>query len=116
MKWSLKLGRFAGVDMFVHWTFVILLAWVFVAYLGATRDVDSAMSVECHSAEADEPLERVFDRLRERKCSAVPVIDQGRLIGVLTFDNLSELMMVNSALARCEKSSSEIEQPELLRR
>ena len=28
MKWSLKLGRYAGIDVFMHFTFFLLLAWV----------------------------------------------------------------------------------------
>lgn len=43
MKWSLKIGRFAGVDVFVHWTFVLLLGWIFFAQLGAGQDVDAAL-------------------------------------------------------------------------
>lgn len=43
MKWSLKLGRFAGVDIFVHWTFLILLTWIFVAHLGTGKDVAAAL-------------------------------------------------------------------------
>lgn len=43
MKWSLKLGRFAGIDVFVHWTFAILLVWIFVSYLNASHDVAAAL-------------------------------------------------------------------------
>jgi Zn-dependent protease/CBS domain-containing protein len=32
MKWSLKLGRIAGIDVQIHLTFLILLAWVGIAY------------------------------------------------------------------------------------
>ena len=28
MKWSAKLGRFAGIDVYVHASFLLLLAWV----------------------------------------------------------------------------------------
>src|SRR4026207_1514630 len=28
MKWQWKLGRFAGIDVFVHATFVLLIGWV----------------------------------------------------------------------------------------
>ncbi|MDO8540726.1 MAG: site-2 protease family protein [Opitutaceae bacterium] len=43
MKWSLKLGRYAGVDVFVHWTFLILLVWIFVAHLGTGQNVPAAL-------------------------------------------------------------------------
>ena len=31
MKWSLRLGRFLGIDVFLHWTFLVFLAllWYF---------------------------------------------------------------------------------------
>ncbi len=41
MKWSWKLGRFAGIDVRVHATFLILLAWVAIASYqlrGTVRD------------------------------------------------------------------------------
>ena len=32
MKWSWRLGRFAGIDVYVHATFLMLLAWMAVSY------------------------------------------------------------------------------------
>ncbi len=46
MKWSWKLGRFAGIDVRVHATFLILLAWVaFASYQlrGAVSDAVSGV-------------------------------------------------------------------------
>lgn len=31
MKWSLKIGRFSGIDVYMHFTFILLVSWV--AYL-----------------------------------------------------------------------------------
>ena len=34
MKWSLKLGSFAGIRVYVHWTFALLLGWVLFSHIG----------------------------------------------------------------------------------
>ncbi|WP_266203484.1 site-2 protease family protein [Pontibacter kalidii] len=40
MKWSLNLGRIAGIKILVHWTFALLLGWV--AFTEAQRGSDTA--------------------------------------------------------------------------
>lgn len=32
MKWSWKIGRFLGIDVFMHATFLVLIGWVFLAH------------------------------------------------------------------------------------
>jgi Zn-dependent protease len=32
MKWSLKLGRYAGIDVYMHVTFLLLISWVALVY------------------------------------------------------------------------------------
>ena len=44
MKWSLKLFRFSGIDVFVHWTFLILVFWIFMSHI--SQGHTTAMAVE----------------------------------------------------------------------
>jgi len=32
MKWSWKIARVAGIDVYIHTTFLILIAWIALAY------------------------------------------------------------------------------------
>lgn len=34
MRWSIKLGTISGIQLYLHWTFLILLGWVFFYDLG----------------------------------------------------------------------------------
>ena len=38
MRWQWKLGRFAGIDVFVHATFILLIGWVAYSYWLQYRD------------------------------------------------------------------------------
>ncbi|MDN5205019.1 site-2 protease family protein [Fulvivirgaceae bacterium BMA10] len=39
MKWSLYLGSYAGIKVFIHWTFVILLGWIGLTGIYAGDDL-----------------------------------------------------------------------------
>jgi CBS domain-containing protein len=67
---------------------------------GPSTRVSEAMNRECLPVQADESLEKAVEILRNKECSALPVLEDGRLAGMLTLENLSELVMVNTALER----------------
>jgi CBS domain-containing protein len=56
------------------------------------------MRRECAALGEEEPLEGALRRMREGSCSALPVLRAGRLVGLLTLENVGELLMVSTAL------------------
>jgi len=52
---------------------------------------------ECPTATPDEPLEPVLTRLHGTNSRTVAVVDGGRLVGLVTLDNVGELLMVRAA-------------------
>jgi len=43
MNWSFKLGRLWGINVFMHWTFFILLGWILLANLGAGQTLTQSL-------------------------------------------------------------------------
>ncbi len=43
MKWSWKIGRFAGIDVFLHTTFLLLIGWVGFSYWMQTHSLSSTL-------------------------------------------------------------------------
>lgn len=43
MRWSLKIGKIAGIGIFLHWTFLLLIAWIMRAYMKAGNDWNTAL-------------------------------------------------------------------------
>jgi Zn-dependent protease len=44
VRWSAKLGRFAGIDVYVHVTFLLLIAWAALYYWDATHTLAGVVS------------------------------------------------------------------------
>jgi Zn-dependent protease len=43
MKYSLNLGKISGIQLSVHWTFLILIAWIFISHYRAGHDTQQAL-------------------------------------------------------------------------
>src|ERR1051325_9111657 len=42
MRWSLKLGNIKGIKIYMHWTFLILVGWIFMLHLGQGQSIGAA--------------------------------------------------------------------------
>jgi CBS domain-containing protein len=62
--------------------------------------VSEVMSPDCKALDASARLTTALEQMREGGCASSPVLAGGRLVGFLTMENVSELVMVNTALKR----------------
>ena len=65
---------------------------------GPGSPVTASMETSFRTTTSAEPVERAVARLRECHCSTMPVLDDGRLSGVLTSENIAEFVMIATAL------------------
>jgi CBS domain-containing protein len=64
---------------------------------GREAPVAGAMRRDCPLADAAEMLESVLARLQSGDCHTLAVTDDGRLIGLVTKDNVGEFLMIQAA-------------------
>lgn len=43
-KWSLHLGKYAGIHVYVHWTFLILIGWIFLSYFRVEYSITEGLT------------------------------------------------------------------------
>lgn len=67
---------------------------------GSEGRVTDIMRTDFPLIEASEMLEVAVERQRAAALATVPVVRHGQLVGLLTWDNLSEFLLIKSALAR----------------
>jgi Zn-dependent protease/predicted transcriptional regulator len=66
--------------------------------LGPNMPVADAMSKEFATVNPNELAETVFTRLQANNSRALPVLENGQLLGILTTENVGEYLMVQTAL------------------
>lgn len=60
--------------------------------------VSAGMSHECETVDEAASLKIAVESMRERQCATMPVLADGRIVGLLTLENISEMIMVNAAM------------------
>jgi Zn-dependent protease/CBS domain-containing protein len=70
-----------------------------LASSGPTGPVHDVLQREFITAVPDEPLTALLERLPRVACRTVPVLDAGRVVGMVTLENLGELVSVRTALS-----------------
>jgi CBS domain-containing protein len=76
-----------------------------IAEGGRQARVQSAMRQNCTMIDASEPLRAAFDKMRQGECATLPVMEAGRLAGLLTLENVGELVMVSEAASQFEQKA-----------
>lgn len=62
--------------------------------------VREIMCRECTSVEASAPLRSTMESMQTLQCAALPVADGARTVGLLSLENISEMIMIHAALER----------------
>jgi len=52
------------------------------------------------AAAPGEPLDAVLQRMRQHRRTALPVVENGRIVGLVTLENIGDLLVVNAALKK----------------
>ncbi|HEV8149648.1 MAG TPA: CBS domain-containing protein, partial [Gemmatimonadales bacterium] len=68
--------------------------------MGAHVPVGDVVKRDQDHADAGEPLEEALQRMREHARTALPVLQHGDLVGLITLENVGDLLLVRDALRR----------------
>jgi Zn-dependent protease len=70
---------------------------------GPDTRVEEVMQRDFVTASPREMLQTAFARLQEGHCRTVPVVKDGRVLGLLTADHLAEVLMIQQALQEAHR-------------
>ena len=76
-----------------------------LAEAGAGGRVGDFMRTDFRTADPREMVEPVVERLKDGCCPVLPVVRDGELVGLLTPDNVAELVMIREAVRGREVST-----------
>jgi Zn-dependent protease/CBS domain-containing protein len=67
---------------------------------GRGAPVDGLMRTTFETADVGDMTETAFQRLQSCDCHTMPVLDRGRLVGLITSENVGEFLRIQAALGR----------------
>jgi len=70
---------------------------------GPETRVGDVMQQDFVTADPRDTLQTTFARLQDGHCRTLPVVEDGRLMGLLTADNLAEVLMIQAALREAHR-------------
>jgi CBS domain-containing protein len=76
-----------------------------IARHGTSARVGDVMRRDFITVNPRDMLQTAFAKLQECNCHTLPVVDNGRLLGLVTADNLAEVLMIQDTLRRARRSS-----------
>jgi predicted transcriptional regulator len=79
-----------------------------LASQGATGRVEAAMQRRFETAEPEESLEQLLARTERAECEVIPVMQDGSVVGLLTPEGLTQLLLVKRALGRIDRGNASV--------
>jgi CBS-domain-containing membrane protein len=74
-----------------------------LAQLGAEGRVQEVMQRDFVTASPRDMLQSAFATLQNCNCHTLPVVQDGRLLGIMTSENLAEVLMIQEALREANR-------------
>src|SRR5438105_343901 len=80
--------------------FIALFVWLAASQEASLAQMGSALDMQRDFVTADprEMLQTALARLRSCGCHTLPVVQGDRLVGLVTADNLAEVLLIQGAL------------------
>jgi Zn-dependent protease len=73
---------------------------------GVHTSVDETMRRDFTVASPTEPLQSVFMRLHEAESATVAIVENDKLVGVVTLESMTEYMMIHAALTTAKRTGN----------
>jgi Zn-dependent protease/predicted transcriptional regulator len=64
--------------------------------------VTNGMCEDCETVDVAASLQSAVESMRARDCATMPVVAGGRIVGLLTLENITEMIMINAAMGHVD--------------